>query len=176
MALTLVQFLPVASLKRQLFSQYSQGSVAAFATQFNLDWAGSLPVGGAAVAIASKAGSALVAEIVIQPGMPAIELNPLDYIGAVNGVWTTYPATAMGRSVSDGATNTNTTVTSATAAFAAPADIGATIAGPGIPSGSTITAVGSGTSVTISAAATATATAQPLIITRTTSVYTPVVV
>jgi len=173
-AITLVQFLPIASLRRTLWTQYSQGSVASFATQFNLDWAASLPIGGTAVSIASKTGAATVAEVVIQPGV-SFEMNPLDYVSFLNGVWTVVPATGMGRAVADGATNTNTTVTSATAAFNNPLDIGAVIAGPGIPSGSTITAVGSSTSVTISAAATATATNQPLIITRTTSLYTPVV-
>ena len=61
------------------------------------------------------------------------------------------------QSFSDGATNTNTTVTSATAAFTA-ADVGNGISGTGIPSGTTIASVQSATSVTLSAAATATAT------------------
>jgi hypothetical protein len=173
-ASTLVQFLPVSSLRRTVWTNYSQGSVASFATQFNIDWAGSLPVGGAAVAIASKAGAATVAEIVVAPGT-SFEMNPGDWVSCVNGVWQTLPASAMGRAVADGATNSNQTVTSATAAFNNPLDVGATIAGPGIPSGTTVTAVGSSTSVTISLAATATATNQPLIITRTTSLYTPVV-
>jgi hypothetical protein len=57
------------------------------------------------------------------------------------------------RTVNDGVTASNTTVTSATAAFTA-ADVGHAISGGTIPAGATITIVGSGTSVTISAAAT----------------------
>lgn len=56
----------------------------------------------------------------------------------------------------DATTATNTTVTSATAAFVA-SDVGGQIVGAGIPVGATITVIGSGTSVTISAATTATA-------------------
>jgi hypothetical protein len=66
-----------------------------------------------------------------------------------------------GRTVTDGATNSNTTVTSATAAFSAD-DVGKTITGTGIPANTTISAVGSATSVTISQAATATATGVTL--------------
>lgn len=99
-----------------------------------------------------------------------------DWVGNDRGTWIVVPAYLVGRTVADGATNTNTTVTSATAAFNSAWDIGAIIAGPGIPSGATITAVGSATSVTISAAATATATSQPLTITRTSSLYTPDIV
>jgi len=173
-ASTLVQFLPTP-LKRTLMSQYSQGSVSAFATQFNIDWAPFLP-SGSALAISAKTGAATVAEVVISTSLPPLEVNPTDWVTCTNGIWAVYPASVMGRTVSDGATNTNTTVTSATAAFANPADVGAVIAGPGIPPGTTITIVGSSTSVTISAAATATATGQPLTITRTTSLFTPAVI
>lgn len=61
-----------------------------------------------------------------------------------------------GRVVTDGVTATNTTVTSATAAFTA-LDVGRLISGTGIPVGARITAVNSATSVTISAATTASA-------------------
>lgn len=67
------------------------------------------------------------------------------------------------RSVTDGATNSNTTVTSATAAFTAD-DIGKPISGGTIPAGATITAVASATSVTISDAASGTATGVTLTI------------
>lgn len=67
------------------------------------------------------------------------------------------------RTVADGATNSNTTVTSATAVFDE-SDIGKPISGTGIPAATTITAVASATSVTISAAATATATGVTLTI------------
>ncbi len=60
------------------------------------------------------------------------------------------------RGVTDGATNSNTTVTSSTAAFGA-GDLGRPISGGTIPAGAVITAVGSATSVTISAAASGTA-------------------
>lgn len=176
MASTLVQFLPVASLRRQNLSQYSQGSVASFATQFNIDWAGSLPIGGVAVAIAAKAGAATVAEIVVAPGIPAIEVNPGDWIGVVGGVFTVFPASTLGRQVADGATNTNTNLTSATAAFSTTLDPGANIAGAGIPPGTTISSVTNSTTIVLSAAATATATSVPLTITRTTALYTPVVI
>lgn len=65
------------------------------------------------------------------------------------------------RVVTDGATNSNTTVTSATASFGA-GDLGRPISGSGIPSGAVIVAFSSATSVTISAPATATATGVTL--------------
>lgn len=77
----------------------------------------------------------------------------------------TYTTPAASTVVTDGATNTNTTVTSATAAFTA-ADVGAPISGGSIPAGAYITVIGSATSVTISAAATTTATAVTLTISR----------
>ena len=67
------------------------------------------------------------------------------------------------RTVTDGATNTNTTVTSVTAAFTAE-DVGKPISGTGIPAATTIASVQSATSVTISAAATGTATGVTLTI------------
>lgn len=70
------------------------------------------------------------------------------------------------RVVTDGATNTNTTVTSASAAFLQTRDRGALISGTGIPAGAYIVDVVSATQVTISAAATATATGVTITITR----------
>ncbi len=61
------------------------------------------------------------------------------------------------RSVSDGVTNSTTTITSATMAFVA-GDVGATITGVGIPAGTTIASVTNATTAIMSAAATATAT------------------
>lgn len=173
MADTRVQFIK-ASTQRRLYTCYTQGSVASFATQFNTDWA-SVLTGGAAVVIAAKAGAATVAEIVINSGL-VLEVNPLDFVGWNQGTWEVVPAALMGRTVSDGTTATNTTVTSATAAFNNPLDVGAIIAGPGIPSGAMITAVGSSTSVTISVAATATASSLPLTISRSTALYIPDVI
>lgn len=65
------------------------------------------------------------------------------------------------RIVVDGVTNSTTTVTSATAAFGA-GDLGRSISGGTIPSGSVITAVASTTSVTVSAAATGSASGVTL--------------
>lgn len=61
------------------------------------------------------------------------------------------------RVVADGATNTNTTITSATLGFSKN-DIGRPITGTGIPAGTVISAVTNATTATISKAATATAT------------------
>lgn len=65
------------------------------------------------------------------------------------------------RTVFDAATNTNTTVTSATAAFVAQ-DVGAWVIGPGITSGTTIASVTNATTIVLSQAAGATATARML--------------
>lgn len=175
MADTRIQYLKVADIRRYLLTTYSQGSVAAFATQFVTDWASVLPNSGTGLGVVAKPGAATVAEVILAPGQVA-ELNPGDSIGFNYGSWIVVPAAALGRTVADGATNTNTTVTSATAAFNNPLDQGATIAGPGIPSGTTISTVTNGTTVVISQAATATATNQPLTITRTTSTFTPDVI
>jgi len=172
MASTLVQFIN-AAVRRRYFTPYSQGSVASFATQFNTDWASVLP-GGAAIGIVAKAGAATVAEIIVAPGQ-VLEVNPTDFVGYNFGIWEVVPAVKMGRTVSDGATNSNTTVTSATAAFVS-GDVGAIIAGPGIPGSATILQINNGTSVGISVAATATATAQPLTISPVTASYIPDVI
>jgi hypothetical protein len=65
------------------------------------------------------------------------------------------------RQVTDGVTNSTTTVTSATAAFSI-GDIGRPVSGAGIPAGTVIAAVASATSITISAPATATASGVTL--------------
>jgi hypothetical protein len=67
------------------------------------------------------------------------------------------------RTITDGTTATNTTVTSATALFSN-ADKGKLITGTGIAAGSTIASVQSATSVTLSAATTATATGVTMVI------------
>lgn len=70
----------------------------------------------------------------------------------------------QGRVVADGVTtNTDATVTSATAAFVA-SDVGAAISGTGIPALTTIAAVNSSTSIELSAAATASGTGITLTI------------
>lgn len=175
MADTRIQYLKAADIRRYLFTTYSQGSVASFATQFATDWAAVLPNGGAGLGVVAKPGASTVAEVIIAPGQ-VLEVNPGDAIGYNYGTWSVVPAAALGRTVADGATNSNTTVTSATASFASPADVGAVIAGPGIPSGTTIASVTNSTTVVISTAATATATNQPLTITRQASTFTPDIV
>jgi len=171
---TRVQFIK-ASTQRRLYSQYSQGSVASFATQFVTDWGSVLPNGGLGLGVVAKPGAATVAEVCVSPGL-VLEVPALSWVGMNQGVWEVLTPSQMGRTVSDGATNTNTTVTSATAAFASPADVGAYIAGPGIPNGTTIASVTNGTTVVISAAATATATNQPLTISPQSAVYIPDVI
>lgn len=81
-------------------------------------------------------------------------------VGSVVGGFTV-PSTGnsygpVSRSVTDGVTASNTTLTSATAAFTS-ADVGAVVSGAGIPIGTTIASVTNGTTAVMSAAATATA-------------------
>lgn len=172
--MALTQFLQASAIKRLYFTQYSQGSVASFATQFVTDWASVLP-SGTGLGIVAKTGAATVAEIIIGPNV-TLEVNPTDWVGFNNGTWQVVPNASMGRSVADGATNTNTNCTSATAAFNNPLDVGAIIAGIGIPGGTIINSVTNGTTVVLSQAATATATGVTLTITRTASLYTPDVI
>ena len=68
------------------------------------------------------------------------------------------------RTVTDGVANGTTTLTSATASFTSPADVGTYITGALIPNGTTITAVNSATSVTMSAAATGSGSSQTIVI------------
>ena len=81
---------------------------------------------------------------------------------ATQTIWPGYPG-AHQRTVADGATNSNTTVTSATAAFDSN-DVGRTISGGSIPAGTTIASVTNATTVVISQAATTTATGVTLTI------------
>lgn len=69
------------------------------------------------------------------------------------------------RTVADGTTNVNGTVTSATAAFT-DADRGAKVDGPGQHADAVITAIASATSVTVSPVPTATASGKSITITR----------
>lgn len=241
------QFLAAPAIKRHVFTQYSQTTVALFSTAFNTDWSAAL---GGTVQLLATTAQPLQAILVV-PNGPVLYINgglartPTDgvttnlsttvtsataffnqsdvqatitgtgipanttiasvqsatsatlsaaatatgsglsivitrvggdWVGYNYGNWQVIPAYLMGKTVADGATNSNTTVTSATMGFSTTQDIGATLAGPGIPSGATIAAVGSATSVTISAAATATATAQPLTLTRVSALFTPDVI
>lgn len=69
------------------------------------------------------------------------------------------------RVFADGVTATNTTLTSATAAFTSK-DVGATVTGAGIPANTTILTVNSATNVTLSAATTASASGVSVTLTR----------
>ncbi len=64
---------------------------------------------------------------------------------------------AVGRTFSDAATNTDTSLTSATAAFTS-GDVGKVVVGAGIPANTTISSITNSTTVVLSAATTATAT------------------
>jgi hypothetical protein len=99
-------------------------------------------------------------------------LNVSWYLDSKTGGGQIWGNARGGQTYTDGTTASNTTVTSASAAFTT-ADIGKTITGAGIPAGTTITAVGSATSVTISQAATATATGVTITIVRTTAAQFP---
>ena len=71
--------------------------------------------------------------------------------------------TGTTRTVTDGVTNTDTSLVSATAAFTA-ADVGANVWGAGIPANTHIVSVTNATTVVLSAATTATATGVTVII------------
>lgn len=68
------------------------------------------------------------------------------------------------RTVTDGVTNTDTSLTSATAAFTS-ADVGRAVTGAGIPANTVISSVTSSTAVVLSKATTATATGVSVTIT-----------
>jgi hypothetical protein len=74
------------------------------------------------------------------------------------------------RFVTDGVTNSSTTVTSATAAFTS-ADVGSFVTGAGSPANATIASVTTATTVVLSAAAIATATGVTLTITTNYAVF-----
>jgi hypothetical protein len=73
--------------------------------------------------------------------------------------------TGTTRTVTDGVTNTDTSLVSATAAFVA-GDVGANVWGAGIPANTHIISVTNATTVVLSAATTATATAVTVIISQ----------
>ncbi len=118
--------------------------------------------------------------LTLQVGVPDINgtVQPKSYVGSKIAKWQLGCAVGeiatfgidvvaarevLVRVVTDGATNTNTTVTSVTAAFTND-DIGKPISGTNIPANTTISAVASATSVTISQAATGTGTGLTLTI------------
>lgn len=77
---------------------------------------------------------------------------------------------APARTVTDAATNTDTSLTSATAAFTAN-DVGAGVTGTGIPAATTIVSVTNATTVVLNHATTATATGVSVTITPTSNVW-----
>lgn len=117
----------------------------------------------------------------VQVGVPGVNgtVQPFTYPGCKVDSWkmgcaageiATLGLTLIGRNeiagsrvVTDGVTNSTTTVTSATGAFGE-GDIGKPIAGTGIPANATIASITSATSIVLSAAATATGTAISLTI------------
>jgi len=88
----------------------------------------------------------------------------------IGGLVDTIDLPAADTVVTDGVTNSTTTVTSATAAFTAN-DVGAPISGGSIPAGATIASFTNSTTVVISAAATASASGVSLTIGRSRNFY-----
>ncbi len=83
-------------------------------------------------------------------------------VGLMNAPGVT--TTKHSRTITDGVTNTDTSLVSATAAFTS-ADVGATVVGAGIAAAATIKTVTNATTVVLSAATTATATGVSVLIT-----------
>lgn len=77
------------------------------------------------------------------------------------------------RVVTDGVTATNTSLTSATAAFTS-SDVGAAVSGAGIAANTTISSVTNGTTVVLSQATTASASGVTVTITQTAALAAPV--
>jgi len=99
---------------------------------------------------------------------PALIRKTLEVVAFAAPMTATLPAKLTGantRTVADGVTTlSSTTLTSATAAFVA-SDVGKTVAGTGIPTGTTIASVTNATTVVMSAAATAAGTGVSVTIT-----------
>jgi hypothetical protein len=89
------EFLLSSQINRFYFTQYSQGSVAAFSTQFNTDWGG----GGQGILPATVQALATTAAptvaIVIINGQ-VLTVNPTDWIGySASFGWQVYPNSVM---------------------------------------------------------------------------------
>lgn len=129
-------------------------------------------------------GSSVLAELNIvaglknksDPGFNTITVSLGDDASATSLIAATEVGGNANQVYNDGATNSNTTVTSVTAAFVA-GDVGKRISGGSIPAGATIVSRTNGTTVVISAAATTTATGVTITLPDRTStpVTTPVV-
>lgn len=127
----------------------------------------------AGTVIGGSASSALI----ITPGNgPVVAVAPGQYLGFNFGTYQVLSASQIGRVVTDAVTtSSSTTVTSATASFAA-GDVGAVIATANLPVGTTIASVTNSTTVVVSAAATASGSSQSATITPITALFTPDVV
>jgi len=85
------EYLANAQISRYFFTNYSQGSVSAFSTQFNTDW--SAVLGVTVQALATTAAPTVA--IVIIPNGPTLTLNPTDNIGFNYGNWTVVTAAQL---------------------------------------------------------------------------------
>lgn len=135
-----------------------------------LDMFGAVSGGGPLTFVPGTAGESFTAQTGITDSTGTV--RPVTVAGCKLDGWTLKAAVnefvmlnldytarnlTLHRSVADGVTNTDTSLTSATAAFTA-ADVGRPVSGTGIPAGTTITIVTNATTVVLSAATTATAT------------------
>lgn len=77
------EFLYTTDIRRYSFSHYTEGSVAAFATQFNTDWAAVL---GGTVAVVAKPGAATTALIILSSSQVA-DVPSGSWIGFNYGNW-----------------------------------------------------------------------------------------
>lgn len=84
----------------------------------------------------------------------------------------TYTLPSAATLISDGVSNSTTTITSATAAFT-PADVGATVTGTDIPAGAYIATYSNATTVILNTAATGTGTARSWTINRHQTIHSP---
>jgi hypothetical protein len=83
-----VEYLATPDIKRYFFSQYSQGSVSAFATQFATDWP------SASIAVTATAGAPTVALIIVNANL-VLTVNPTDWVGFNYGNWQVVPNSKM---------------------------------------------------------------------------------
>lgn len=118
-------------------------------------------------------GAPTVAVVIAPNNVGVFNVSPGQWFGYNFGNYQVIPAASMGRTVTDGVTtSSSTTVTSATASFGA-GDVGAVIATPNLPVGTTIASVTNSTTVVVSAAATASGSAQSVTLTPLTALFTP---
>ncbi len=129
----------------------------------------------ASVQVLAYTAAPTVAVIIVPSSGQVLSVSPGQWLGYNFGNWAVLSSSQLGRVVTDAVTNGTTTVTSATAAFAA-GDVGAYIATPNLRPATTIISVTNSTTVVVSAAATASASAQTMTISPLTSLFTPDVI